>query len=84
MTTVDYRILQRDIEQLSPDSLTELQTFVEYLRFKEQHQHSRPLKEMYDAFAPVREAVDQSGMTEAEVDALIDEAIDEVRHDRNA
>lgn len=83
MTTVDYRILQHDIEQLSPDSLTELQAFVEYLQFKEQRQHSRPLKEMYDAFAPVREAVDQSGMTEDEVNALIDEAIDDVRHDRN-
>ena len=78
MTTLDYRILQHDIEQLSPDSLTELQAFVEYLHFKEQRQHSRPLKEMYDAFAPVREAVNQSGMTEAE----IDEAIDDVRHDR--
>lgn len=84
MATVDYRVLQHDIEQLSPDSLTELQAFVEYLHFKEQHQSSRPLKEMYDAFASVREAVDQSGMTEAEVDALIDEAIDDVRHDRNA
>ena len=84
MTTVDYRELQHDIEQLSPDSLTELLTFVEYLHFKEQRQHSRPLKEMYDSFAPVREAVDQSGMTEAEVNALIDEAIDDVRRDHNA
>ena len=84
MTTLDYRILQHDIEQLSPDSLTELQAFVEYLHFKEQRQHSRPLKEMYDAFAPVREAVNQSGMTEAEIDALIDEAIDDVRHDRKS
>ncbi len=84
MTTVDFRTLQHEIEQLSSDSLTELQAFVEYLHFKEQRQHSRPLKEMYDAFAPVREAVEQSGMSEAEVDALIDEAIDDVRHNRNA
>ncbi|MCA0455182.1 MAG: hypothetical protein LCI00_14500 [Chloroflexi bacterium] len=84
MTTVDFRLLQNEIEQLSPDSLTELQGFVEYLRFKEQRLSSRPLKEMYEAFAPIREAVDQSGLSEKDIDALIDEAIDDVRHNHNA
>ena len=44
--------------------------------------HTSPLREMYEAFAPVREAVDEMGLTEAEIDAIIDETIDEVRRER--
>lgn len=37
---------------------------------------------MYQIFEPVREEVAQSGMTEEEIDRLIDEVIEEVRQER--
>lgn len=40
------------------------------------------LREMYEAFAPVREAVDQMGLSESEINQIIDDAIDEVRLER--
>jgi hypothetical protein len=42
------------------------------------------LKELYDLFAPARESIAQSGMTEDEINAEIDAAIREVRAERRA
>jgi hypothetical protein len=87
MTIADPKRIQHDIETLSPESLSELSEFIIYLRFKEQHrkQHGSPwLKDLYDVFAPVREAVEQSGMTEEEVNDIIDDAIAEVRRERKS
>ena len=39
-------------------------------------------KELYDLFAPARESIAQSGMTEDEINAEIDAAIREVRAER--
>lgn len=39
------------------------------------------LREVYEAFEPVRQEILEKGMTEEEVDALIDEAFREVRED---
>ena len=38
--------------------------------------------ELYDLFAPVRQGVLESGMTDDEVNQIIDEAIKEVRDER--
>jgi hypothetical protein len=39
----------------------------------------RMLKELYEYFAPAREEVLEKGMTEEEVDAAIDQAVEAVR-----
>jgi hypothetical protein len=75
-------LLDKEIDQLTPQSLEELHQFVAYLRYKQKQQGSPWLRELYDAFAPVREAVEQSGMTEEEINIMIDEAIDEVRREQ--
>ncbi len=72
------------IETLSPQSIHELAQFVDYLKFKEmqptqQATGSSWLKDIYAIFAPVRAEVAASGMTEDEINQLIEEAIDEVR-----
>lgn len=39
------------------------------------------LKELYELFAPVRQRYAESGMTEDEINAEIDAAIEETRHE---
>lgn len=49
---------------------------------KQQSPGSWWLKELYDLFEPVRRYVEESGMTEEEVNAILDEALEEVRQER--
>ena len=44
---------------------------------------ARGCESLYEYFAPVRAEVAASGMTEAEVNALIDQTIRDVRHERD-
>ncbi len=73
--------IHKAVDELPVESLTELASFIDYLQYKSKPhtEGTSPLREMYDAFAPVREAVDAMGLSEAEIDAIIDETIDEVR-----
>jgi hypothetical protein len=73
------KILQA-IDELSDASLYELDQFIAYLRFKEHHKDSDWMADMYEAFAPVRDAIAETGMTETEINAIIDDAVDEVRN----
>jgi hypothetical protein len=41
-------------------------------------------KELYDLFAPVREAAAASGMTSDEIDQLLDEELEAVRRERKS
>ncbi len=77
--------------ELGIDEQTMLQVSVtedRALRLKPVSVEDRPkgspwLKELYEYFAPVREEVAASGMTEQEVNDLIDEAIRDVREGRD-
>jgi hypothetical protein len=73
--------IHKAVDELSPESVKELASFVAFLRFKETQEMEwfYRLQERYEA---VRSAADQ--MTEAEVDEAIDEAIAAVRHERKA
>jgi hypothetical protein len=75
--------LHRAIDTLSEESLDELTSFVEFLHFKSRPAGSRWAKDLYDLFAPVRQAAAESGMTEAEIDQLLDEELDAVRRERD-
>lgn len=80
---VDRTQIHRAVDGLSERSLVELDTFIAYLRYKEREQQGSPwLKELYDLYAPVRDAA--AHMSEAEINQAIDDAIAEVRRERNA
>lgn len=64
--------LHKAIDDLSTNSLQELEQFIAYLRFKEQTGETW-IKSLYDLYAPVRDAA--ADMSEDEINALIDEAI---------
>jgi hypothetical protein len=65
--------IHRAIDELPDESLDELQVFVAYLHHKQTHPGSAWARTVYDVFAPVREAIAQTEMTEAEIDQIIDE-----------
>ena len=72
-------LLHQAIDALTDDELVELASFVAYLQFKSHEPEKDWFEKVYDIFEPVREAVEQSGMSEQEVDHAIDDAIREVR-----
>ncbi len=76
--------IHRMIDEFSDEELKEVITFIGYLqyKYKAQPKGSPWAKEFYDLFAPVREAVVASGMTEDEIDQLLDEELEEVRRGR--
>lgn len=79
MSVTDREAIITTLEKLSPESVQELQRFVDYLRYKEERQIDW-FEKAYNLFAPVREAA--MNMDPDEIDAIIDEAIAEVRGER--
>lgn len=78
-------LIHKAVDELSPESLRALGEFVAFLQYKEARPKGSPwLKELYDHFAPIRDAIAESGMTEDEINAVIDEAIEEVRSERKS
>lgn len=54
-------------------------------RYAEQEQPGTPwLRQLYDAYAPVRERIAASGMTEDEINQIIDEEIAAYRREKRA
>lgn len=79
---IDRQIIHKAIDELPPESLTELASFIGYLRYKLDAQPgSQWAKELYDLFAPVREAA--SSLSSDEIDQLLDEELEAVRRERN-
>lgn len=76
--------IYKTIDELPDDSLEEVRALLNYIRYKQNYPGSAWFRAIYDVLAPVREAVAQAGMTEDEINAVIDEAIDEVRRGRDA
>ncbi len=80
---VNREDIDRAIDDLPPDSLEELQVFIRYLHHKRTHPGSAWLRTLYDVFEPVRQNAIESDMTEDEINQLIDDAINEVRRERD-
>ncbi|MBI1256214.1 MAG: hypothetical protein GC204_01965 [Chloroflexi bacterium] len=78
---VDKERIHDAIDRLSPKNLEKVSEYIEALS-QEEGQGSPWAKDFYDAFAPVRQEVIDKGMTEDEVNQIIDEAIEEVRRER--
>ncbi|MBC6934415.1 MAG: hypothetical protein DWB42_01085 [Chloroflexi bacterium] len=76
--------IYRTIDGLPDESLEEARALLMYLQHKQTHPGSAWARTLYDLFAPVREAAAEAGMTEDEINAAIDEAIDEVRRERDS
>jgi len=78
---VDKEQIHEAIDRLSPQNLAKVGEYIEFLTFKE-GKGSPWAKDFYDLFEPVRQEVIDKGMTEDEVNQIIDEAIEEVRRER--
>ena len=78
MTTAEREQLHEAIDGLSDGSLKDFRVFIDYLKYTESLNKAW-FSQAYDLFAPVREEILASGMTEEEVNAAIDQAIAEVR-----
>lgn len=83
-TDTNRQAIHRAIDELPDESLEELMTFINYLHYRQTHPGSAWFKAAYDAFKSVRDAIEESGMSEDEINAAIDEAIDEVRREQDA
>lgn len=81
---VDRDTIHRAVEDLTPESLDELGEFIAYLKYKEQHRGMDWHEKLYHLYAPVRQAIEDSGMTEGEVNAILDETLQEIRRERDA
>ena len=76
------QMLHQAIDTFADTELLELASFVAYLQFKSHAQEKDWFEKVYDLLEPVREAIEQSEMSEQEVDDAIDDAIHEVRGER--
>jgi len=80
---VDIQALKSAIDDLSPHELDEMYRYIEQRRQRTwwivPHEN---LKQIEEVMRPVRDEAAQ--MTEDEINAAIDEAIDEVRRERKA
>ena len=84
MVTLDRAGLHKAIDELNDDELAEFQAMLLIAKHKKTHPGSAWFRAAYEAFAPVREAIAATGISEEEIDKAIDEAIDEVRREPNS
>jgi hypothetical protein len=82
MSAIDRSKLHKDIDELADDQLPEIEAAVLLAKHKKTHPGSAWARALYELFAPIREAIAATGMTEEEIDKVIDDAIDEVRRER--
>ena len=75
--------IHKTVDELSPKSLEQLSEFIDLLN-SDEADGSNWAKGFFDLLAPVRQGVIESGMTEDEVNQIIDDAIKEVRDERKA
>ncbi len=81
MVTSGREALHKAVDQLPDESLAELARFIAFLRYREAHEMDWFYR-LQERFEPVRKAADE--MSEEEVNQIIDEAIGEVRGEREA
>jgi uncharacterized protein YqeY len=72
-------MIRKAIDELSAENLKQVGDYIAYLRYKEEHEMDW-FERLYELFAPVREAAE--AMSEEEINQAIDEAIAEVRRER--
>jgi len=78
---VDRSKLHKDIDELADDQLAEVEAAVLVAKHKKTHPGSAWFRAMYEVFAPVREAIAATGMTEEEINAILDEELEAVRQE---
>lgn len=81
MALVDHKreLIHQVVDDLPLESLEELEVFINYLRHKQTHPGSAWFRTIYDIFEPVRQHIEETGMTEHEVNQIIDETLAEIR-----
>jgi hypothetical protein len=73
----------RLLDELDAHEVDEVGQFIHFLRYKQQERRRQGWKDIEHILAPLHKAVEESGMSEDEINALIDEAIAEVRSQDN-
>ena len=81
MVVVSREALHQAIDELPDEGLEELQVLLTYLYHKRSYPGSAWFRTLYDLFEPVRAGA--AHMSESEINQIIDEAIDEVRYERD-
>ncbi len=81
---VDKAQIHRIIDELSPSELAKVREYIEFLHFQEGRKDPNWFGKLHELFEPVRAGIEARGMTDEEVNAILDEAIDEVRSERKA
>ncbi|MBA3875190.1 MAG: hypothetical protein H0X30_39195 [Anaerolineae bacterium] len=81
MVTLDRAKLHKDIDELADDRLVEVEAAVLVAKDKKTHPGSAWARALYDLFEPVRQGVLESGMTEEEVNTILDEELEAVRQE---
>lgn len=81
MVTIGREDLIKAIDEMSDDELAEFQALLLVAKHKRTHPGSGWFRAVYDLFAPVRQGVLESGMTEEEVDAIIAQEVEAVRQE---
>lgn len=79
---VDRERLHQAIDALSLEELEEVEELIESFHVKPKNPEW--FGKLRDSFAPVREAIEASGMTDDEVNQILDQAFEEVRRERKA
>lgn len=83
MVALDREAFHRAIDEMTDEELAELRVTIVYMKHQKTHPGSAWFRTMYELFAPVREAIAETDMSEEEINQAIDEAIDEVRRERS-
>ena len=81
---VDREQIHQAIDRLSPQKLEIVGELIERLNSDEAQKDPDWFGKLRDRFAPVRAGIEASGMTDDEVNQILDEALEEVRRERKA
>lgn len=80
---MDKKEPHKKSDDISPPELEKSDILEIYAKYQQTYPGSAWFRTLYDLFAPVRQAVAESGMTSDEIDQLLDEELAEVRRMRN-
>ena len=81
MVTIHREDLIKAIDDMNDDEIAEFQALLLVAKHKRTHPGSAWFRAAYEAFAPVREAIAATGMSELEIDDIIDEELEAVRQE---
>lgn len=80
MSELDKQSLHEAIEHLSDENLFSLREYIAFLRYRDARVRGEAFADLSRLFEPIRNAAAQSGMTEDEINQVIQDSLHESRH----